>query len=87
MRVTPETETRMFPLVRPNWPTQQRSPAWARAAYSPATPLEATAADVLAWDRERGEPPISRGYTAQEEEALLARTAAWNPGTRSGAER
>ena len=39
--------------------TQQRSPARARAAGMPATPLEVTAADVLAWDRQRGEPPLT----------------------------
>ncbi|WP_405943376.1 NAD-dependent epimerase/dehydratase family protein [Streptomyces sp. NBC_00932] len=75
VQVPPEAGARMFPLVRPNWPTQQRSSARARAAGLPATPLEVTAADVLAWDRERGEPPIHRGYPVQEEEALLARTA------------
>ncbi|NDZ79964.1 NAD-dependent epimerase/dehydratase family protein [Streptomyces sp. SID10853] len=72
--VPAEPETRMFPLVRANWPTQQRSSARARAAGLPATPLEATAADVLAWDRARGEPPVRRGYTVEEEAALLART-------------
>ena len=39
----------------------------------PATPLEVTAADVLAWDRQRGEPPLARGFSAQEEQELLAR--------------
>jgi 2'-hydroxyisoflavone reductase len=49
-----------FPLVRPRsaWTSQQRSFARARAAGMPATPLEKTAADVLAWDRERGMPPL-----------------------------
>ncbi|MGW1197162.1 NAD-dependent epimerase/dehydratase family protein [Streptomyces sp. NPDC002536] len=63
----------MFPLVRPHWPSQQRSPARARAAGMPATPLEKTAADVLAWDRERGEPPLQRGFSPEEERVLLAR--------------
>ncbi|MDQ1702071.1 MAG: hypothetical protein QOF57_1323 [Frankiaceae bacterium] len=36
----------------------RRSSALARAAGLPATPLERTAADVLAWDRERGLPPL-----------------------------
>ena len=62
-----------FPLVRPYWPGQQRSAARARAAGMPATPLEVTAADVLAWDRERGEPPLSRGFAAEQEQAVLAR--------------
>jgi nucleoside-diphosphate-sugar epimerase len=63
----------LFPLVRTDWPAQQRSPARARAAGMPATPLEVTAADVLAWDRQRGEPPLDRGYSPEEEQALLAR--------------
>jgi len=62
----------MFPLVRDNWASQQRSPARARAAGLPATPLEVTAADVLAWDRERGAPPLERGFTPEQEAAVLA---------------
>jgi 2'-hydroxyisoflavone reductase len=64
----------MFPLVRaePAWPTQQRGAARARAAGMPATPLAVTAADVLAWDRERGEPPLRRGLSPADEEKLLA---------------
>lgn len=71
--VPPETATPMFPLIRTNWPSQQRSPARARAAGMPATPLAVTAADVLAWDRERGEPPLAHGFTPGQEEAILAR--------------
>src|SRR6266571_4978314 len=47
--VPPDLAPRPFPLVKTNWPSQQRSPARARAAGMPATPLEVTAADVLAW--------------------------------------
>jgi 2'-hydroxyisoflavone reductase len=61
-----------FPLVRDNWPGQRRSPAKARAAGMPATPLDVTVADVLAWDRERGEPPLDGGFTAEQEQAALA---------------
>jgi 2'-hydroxyisoflavone reductase len=61
-----------FPLIRTDWPSQQRSAARARAAGMPATPLAVTAADVLAWDRERGDPPLGRGWTPQEEEKVLA---------------
>ena len=63
----------LFPLVRaePAWPGQQRSAARARAVGMPATPLAVTAADVLAWDRARGEPPLGRGLTPDEEAALL----------------
>jgi 2'-hydroxyisoflavone reductase len=66
----------MFPLVRGDWTSQQRDAARARAAGLGATPLAVTAADVLAWDRARGEPPLSAGFTAEQEQALLARAAA-----------
>jgi 2'-hydroxyisoflavone reductase len=62
----------MFPLVRSNWLTQQRSPARARAAGMPATPLEKTVADVLAWDRDRGRPPLQEPLSPQAEQELLA---------------
>ncbi len=61
-----------FPLVRTNWPSQQRSPARARVAGMPATALEVTAADVLAWDRQRGEPPLDGGFTPEQEQAVFA---------------
>src|SRR5712691_3641193 len=51
--VPPETAklaAPFFPLIRDDWVTQQRSSAKARAAGMPTTPLEVTAADVLAWD-------------------------------------
>ncbi|GAA0377177.1 NAD-dependent epimerase/dehydratase family protein [Streptomyces blastmyceticus] len=70
--VDPASAPPGFPLVRPDWPTQQRSAARARAAGLPATPLAVTAADVLAWDRERGEPPLECGLSAGDEERLLA---------------
>lgn len=35
----------------------------------PTTPLAVTAADVLAWDRERGEPPLRCGLSPAEEES------------------
>jgi 2'-hydroxyisoflavone reductase len=69
----PPGEAPRFPLVRDNWPGQQRSPARARAAGLPATPLEVTAADVLAWDRQRGEPPLDGGFSPEQEQAVLAR--------------
>jgi 2'-hydroxyisoflavone reductase len=72
VRVPPETAPTLFPLIRPFWTSQQRSPARARAAGMPATPLAVTAADVLAWDRERGEPPLTRGFTPEQERAVLA---------------
>lgn len=62
----------LFPLIRTNWASQQRSAARARAAGMPTTALEVTVADTLAWDRERGEPPLARGYTPEEEAAVLA---------------
>jgi NAD(P)-dependent dehydrogenase (short-subunit alcohol dehydrogenase family) len=59
-------------VVRGNWPSQQRCPARARAAGMPATPLEVTVADVLAWDRQRGEPPLTGGFTEEQERTVLA---------------
>ncbi|MFB6893795.1 NAD-dependent epimerase/dehydratase family protein [Kitasatospora sp. NPDC056327] len=72
--VSPEAVPPFFPLTHPEpmWPTQQRSPARARAAGLPATPLAVTVADVLAWDRERGEPPLRHALSPTEEEELLA---------------
>lgn len=73
--VPPETAklaAPFFPLIRDDWVTQQRSSARARAAGMPATPLEKTAADVLAWDLERGQPPLEVGFTQEQERAILA---------------
>jgi len=49
-----------LPLVLPEaeWPSRQRNPAKARAAGMPVTPLRQTIADILAWDHDRGEPPL-----------------------------
>jgi 2'-hydroxyisoflavone reductase len=69
--VPSEGVQRFFPLVRSDWPSQQRSAARARAAGLPATPLEVTAADVLAWDRARGLPPLANGFSPEQEEAAL----------------
>ena len=69
-----------FPLVKTDWVTQQRSPAKALAAGMSATPLAVTAADVLAWDRERGEPPLTRGFAPEAERALLAQAGIWGRG-------
>jgi 2'-hydroxyisoflavone reductase len=73
VRVSADGISPFFPLVRPNWPSQQRSPARARAAGLPATPLAVTAADILAWNRERGLPPLQCGFTPEEERAVLER--------------
>jgi nucleoside-diphosphate-sugar epimerase len=72
VRVPAETAPPLFPLVRPVWPSQQRSAARAVAAGMSTTPLAVTVADVLAWDRERGEPPLPRGFTPEQEEKILA---------------
>ena len=72
----------MYPLVRAEWSTQQRDPSRARAAGLPATPVEKTAADVLAWDRARGEPPLdTNGFTPAQEQAHLAQHDATIPET------
>jgi 2'-hydroxyisoflavone reductase len=72
--VAPDARPGRFPLVRARaqWPTQQRDPARARAAGLPATPLAVTAADVLAWDRERGQPPLEHELTPEQEARLIA---------------
>jgi 2'-hydroxyisoflavone reductase len=71
VRVPAEAAPPLFPLVKTDWTSQQRSPARARAAGLPATPLEVTAADVLAWDRQRGELPLARGFSPEQEQALV----------------
>jgi 2'-hydroxyisoflavone reductase len=63
-----------LPLVLPDADHDvlfRRSAARARAAGMPATPLVQTAADVLAWDRGRGEPALSVGITEEQEARLL----------------
>ncbi|MGH7922877.1 MAG: NAD-dependent epimerase/dehydratase family protein [Candidatus Dormibacteraceae bacterium] len=69
-----ERRTALFPLVRApdRWDSQQRSTARARSWGMPATPLQETAAAVLAWDRARGLPPLQVGFREMEEAALLA---------------
>lgn len=72
--VAPESAPFPFPLVRERskWPSLQRDASKARAAGMPATPLPVTIADVLAWDRDRGRPPLSRGFSPGEEKRSLA---------------
>ncbi|MFE2412047.1 hypothetical protein ACFXDE_27245, partial [Kitasatospora sp. NPDC059408] len=73
--VPPETAPPpFFPLVREEglWPGQQRDASRARAAGLPTTPLAVTVADVLAWDRDRGAPPLGHGFTAEDEARVLA---------------
>ncbi|MEU0934051.1 NAD-dependent epimerase/dehydratase family protein [Embleya sp. NPDC005971] len=74
--VSPDAVPDPFPLVTPEhqWATRQRSAARARAAGLPSTPLSTTAADVLAWDRARGEPPLSQGLSPEQEARLLDKT-------------
>lgn len=67
-----------LPLVLPDagWDVLFRRDARrARAAGLTGTPLVETASAVLAWDRERGEPPLAVGLTAEQEQALLADAA------------
>ena len=44
--------------------------------FAADTPLAVTGADVLAWDRARGEPPLARGFTPEQEATVLAAAAA-----------
>lgn len=53
----------------------RRSGDLARTVGLTATPLEQTAADVVAWDRGRGEPPLSVDLPAEAEAALQAAAA------------
>lgn len=64
-----------FPLVLPDesWDVMfRRSAAAAYDAGMPQTPLTTTAADVLAWDTERGTPPLAVELSAEREAELLA---------------
>ncbi len=74
VELVPVTVEPGFPLVLPEGRDDamflRRADA-ARAAGLTATPLTTTAADVLAWDRSRGEPPLSVGMSAERESALL----------------
>ncbi|MBE1458185.1 2'-hydroxyisoflavone reductase [Nocardiopsis terrae] len=73
--VPPETMMAAFPLVRPDRVSEQsfqRDFGRAREAGLPSTPLLTTAADVLAWDRDRGEPPLDVGPAPEVERTLLS---------------
>jgi 2'-hydroxyisoflavone reductase len=66
-----------FPLLFPDpaWDVMLRiSPAAALAAGMPSTPVDRTIADTRAWDRDRGEPPLSCGLSAEEERAAVVLT-------------
>lgn len=63
-----------FPLVLPDpsWDVMfRRSAAAALGAGLTTTPLAQTAIDTLAWDLERGTPPLSVGMTEAQEKELL----------------
>ena len=63
-----------FPLVLPDesWDVMfRRSAQRAHDAGMTATPLTATAAATLAWDRERGEPKLAAEITPEREAELL----------------
>ncbi|MBK5305793.1 MAG: NAD-dependent epimerase/dehydratase family protein [Frankiaceae bacterium] len=71
----PDTVDPGFPLVLPDptWDVMfRRSAAAAHAAGMSKTPLETTAADVLAWDTERGTPPLAVELSPNREAELLA---------------
>ena len=74
VEVDPSAVEPALPLVVPDAGHDvmfRRSAARARAAGLTATPLVQTAADVLAWDRGRGEPPLSVGISDEQESRLL----------------
>jgi nucleoside-diphosphate-sugar epimerase len=64
-----------FPLLFPDpaWDVMLRiSPAAALAAGMPRTPLSQTVADIRAWDRDRGEPPLTSGLSDEEQRTALS---------------
>ena len=72
--VDPSSVDPGFPLVLgdPSWDVMfRRSAERARTHGLTATPLQQTAADVLAWDDERGRPPLSVGLSPEREAELL----------------
>jgi 2'-hydroxyisoflavone reductase len=72
--VDPSAVAIVFPLVLPDerWDVIFRCSADAARVHGlTATPLEQTARDVLAWDTERGRPPLSEGLSPEEEASLL----------------
>jgi 2'-hydroxyisoflavone reductase len=73
--VPPDSVEPGFPLVlpEPSWDVMfRRSAAAAHAAGMSKTPLEKTAADTLAWDRDRGEPPLAVELSPEREADLLS---------------
>jgi 2'-hydroxyisoflavone reductase len=62
-----------LPLVEPEaeWGYRRRNPAKARAAGMTVTPLPQTVADLLAWDRDRGEPAIDVELSPEDERKLI----------------
>jgi len=53
------------------WAVFERDASPARAVGLGSTPLERTAADVLAWDEQRGLPPLGVGPSEEQLEAAL----------------
>ncbi len=76
--VPPEAiETGLPLLLPPDYDVMfTRSRAAADAAGMTATPLEQTAAATLAWDRERGLPPMATEITAEREAEVVAAATA-----------
>ncbi|MFF0264737.1 NAD-dependent epimerase/dehydratase family protein [Kribbella sp. NPDC004536] len=62
-----------FPLMDPQaeWGERRRNPTKSREAGMPVTPLRTTVEDVLRWDKDRGEPDLKIGLTAEQEAELL----------------
>lgn len=54
------------------WAVFRRDASAARAVGLTATPLERTAAEVLAWDEQRGSPPLVAGPSDEQLEAALS---------------
>src|SRR3954471_3147439 len=71
--VPPDSVDPGFPLVLPDasWDVMfRRSAAAAHVVGMSKTPLEKTAADVLTWDRQRGDPPLAVQLSPEREAEL-----------------
>ena len=58
--------------IDPGYGFLSENPALAEACTARGLVFVGPAADVLAWDRQRGEPPLDGGFTPEQEQTVLA---------------